>query len=56
LRTNCPRLNSDRLSSADAALGFARFAVLWVVLKMFVVKEELLARREYKLGSAIDAR
>jgi hypothetical protein len=27
--------------------------VLWVVLELFVVEEELLARREHKLHSAV---
>jgi len=35
------------------ALAFAIFAAFGFVLELLVVKEELLARGEYKIGAAI---
>jgi hypothetical protein len=43
------------LPESKIALRRALLAVFRVVLKLFVVKEDLLARRKHKLGSAIHA-
>jgi hypothetical protein len=52
LRASCARLGSDPLR-APRALGFALLAVLRIVLKLFIVKEYLLARCKNELCAAV---
>jgi hypothetical protein len=40
---------------AANALRLALLAALGVVLELFIVEEDLLARRKNKLGAAVDA-
>jgi hypothetical protein len=54
LVTGCPGLRPKPRATARA-LGFALFAAFGIVLELLIVKEELLARRENKLASAVDA-
>ena len=54
LRAGGARLRADLLVAADA-LRLALLAALGVVLELFVVEENLLARRKDKLGAAVNA-
>ena len=53
LRAGRPRLCTDSGIPA-CALGFALFTTLGVVFELLVVKEELLACREYEIGAAVN--
>jgi len=51
----CPGLAADLLLSVRAPC-IAPFAALGVVFELFIVEEQLFARRKHKLGGAVDTR
>jgi hypothetical protein len=53
LRTNRPRLRAHAVASPGYTLNFALFTPLWIVLELFVVKEQLFAGGEDKVITAI---
>jgi hypothetical protein len=53
LRTDRPGFRTDTVAGSGHPLDFALFAPLWIVLELFVVKEQLFAGGKDKVVTAI---
>jgi len=52
-RTDRPGFRSDTIAGSGHPLDFALFTPLWIVLELFVVKEQLFAGGKDKVVTAI---